>query len=78
MSVQADFSIALIQLKKGKKMARTGWNGKNMHVVLTDRLDPTVGQYFVMHKRDPGAEFHQPGWVPSIGDVLANDWVEVA
>lgn len=72
-----DFSDALIQLKNGLKLTRKGWNGKNMYVILTDRLEPTVGQYFVLHKREPANEFHQPGWVPSIDDLLAKDWETV-
>lgn len=73
----ADFSEALVLLKEGLKLTRAGWNGKSMYVILTDRLEPTVGQYFVLHKREPGKEFHQPGWVPSIGDLLADDWMVI-
>jgi hypothetical protein len=29
-----DFSQALLHLKDGSKVARTGWNGKNMYIVL--------------------------------------------
>ena len=29
-----DFSQALIELKKGGKIVREGWNGKNMFLVI--------------------------------------------
>ncbi len=33
-----DFSLALEALKSGKKLTRTGWNGKNMFVVKMPEL----------------------------------------
>lgn len=30
-----DFSLALLHLKQGKKVARSGWNGKGMWIALT-------------------------------------------
>jgi len=34
-----DFGAALIELKKGKKVARTGWNGKDSFIVLMSELN---------------------------------------
>jgi len=36
--VTKDFGWALTQLKQGKKVARSGWNGKNMWIVLMPEL----------------------------------------
>ena len=72
--VQSDFSIALIQLKKGHKMARNGWNGKGMFVFKQDSGGVHL-PFFCIQKGD---ETIQPGWVPSIGDLLATDWVQVS
>ena len=33
-----NFSEALLELKKGKKIARSGWNGKGMWIVLMPSL----------------------------------------
>lgn len=37
--VQGDFGWALDKLKKGKKLAREGWNGKGMWIVLMSGLN---------------------------------------
>lgn len=65
-----DFSAALLELKAYKKLTRTGWNGKGMHVCLVSG-GINFGPYFCMVKPDG---FTQPGWVPSIGDLTADDW----
>ena len=75
-----NFGDALKALKEGKKVARMGWNGKNMWIALInpgnamfkkygDSLDmlPCIGM-----KTAQGDM--QPGWVCSQADVLAEDW----
>lgn len=65
-----DFSDALRALINNKKIMRTGWNGVGMHVEFAvggARVQP----YFIMKK---GNGDIQPGWVPSIGDLMATDW----
>lgn len=70
-----DFSQALLQLKKEHSVARTGWNGAGQFVYMEnferytgpDPLQPC----FVI--RNAQGKF-QPGWVPSMGDLLALDW----
>lgn len=80
----ADFSDALMWLKEGKRVTRAGWNGAGQWVVLIDPgnamytkggasapMQPCLGL-----KNSQGNM--QPGWVPSMGDLLATDWQVVA
>lgn len=80
----ADFSDALMWLKEGKRVQRAGWNGAGQWVVLIDPgnamytkggasapMQPCLGL-----KNSQGNM--QPGWVPSMGDLLADDWLVVA
>ena len=70
------FGLALEAVKKGCKIARVGWNGKGQYVTLI----PAGNAMFQGHdmqdcfglKNSQGNM--QPGWVPSIGDCLAEDW----
>ncbi len=87
------FGIALELLKKGCKVAREGWNGKGMFVVFQRGYPDGIpcnrqtaeawglneGDLF---KCNPYLQIRQVDgshsmWVPSIGDVLAEDWVVV-
>lgn len=69
-----DFSAALLELKANKKLTRTGWNGKGMHVEFAVG-GGRVQSCIIMRK--PNGDI-QPGWVPSIGDLMADDWELVA
>ena len=85
-----NFGIALDLLKKGVKVAREGWNGKDMFVVYqkgySDGIPCNVqtakawgmneGDLF---KCEPYLQIKMVNgshamWVPSINDVLAEDW----
>ena len=74
------FSEALKHLKTGRRVARRGWNGKGMHLYLA--ADPIVtvagetirGQACIVMFTAAG--LHQPGWLASQADLLAEDWVE--
>lgn len=87
------FGIALELLKKGCKVAREEWNGKGMFVVYQKGYPEGIpcnkqtaeawgmkeGDLF---KCNPYLQIKQVDgshsmWVPSIGDVLAEDWVVV-
>lgn len=87
-----NFSEALILLKEGKKLSRTGWNGKNQWVVMMPALyleagmvngrtrkfigdNPLDSQPYFALMNTQGK--WQPGWVPSTGDLLSEDWIEV-
>jgi hypothetical protein len=80
---QQDFGGALAALKAGQCVQRAGWNGKGQHVYLEEHLSFTIGAgVFQGQRRTYKPVFvlfnaqgeHQPGWVPSQGDLLAEDW----
>jgi hypothetical protein len=64
-----DFSTALIKLKKGYKVARKGWNGKGMYVFINTNIDD-IEPFLVI--RTVNKSYNT--WVPSINDLLSNDW----
>ena len=76
---QMNFGQALEALKTSKRVARTGWNGKGMWLVLVKgqlaaelarvQLLPWIG----MKTAD---DCFVP-WLASQTDLLAEDWVEV-
>lgn len=73
------FSAALVDLKNGHKVARTGWNGKGLWLEL-QRPDAhskmTLPYIFMSYPADaintPGARVP---WLASQTDMLAEDWV---
>ena len=82
------FSGALEALKEGKRVAREGWNGKNMFIFLVQ------GSTFQV-SRAPLNQFYPEGteikyhahidlrsangeivpWNPSQADMLSSDWI---
>lgn len=87
-----DFSQALVEVKAGKKIARLGWNGKNQFVLKaggytvnearpgSDYAKAGITGEFYIHphldlKNAQGGM--AVGWVPSVGDLFAEDWVIV-
>lgn len=74
----ADFSDALMWLKEGHLVARDGWNGKGQYVKWIRGFGPIIGfegcevAGCLVLKNAQGVV--QPGWVPSQGDLMANDW----
>ena len=85
------FGDALFLLKQGKKVARKGWNGKGMWLVLVPgTIDINFGDgsaYFKAGLSQGTINPHidmktatgemQPGWLASQADMLAVDWVIV-
>ena len=76
-----NFGEALAVLKDGKKVARTGWNGKGMWVELQTpdtNSKMTLPYLFLNYPVDaqntPGARVP---WLASQTDILADDWMEV-
>lgn len=74
------FGGALEALKAGKKVARTGWNGKGMYLYLADGklLTQEIGDgsypftdSIVMKTAD---DRFCIGWLASQADMLAEDW----
>lgn len=81
-----NFGEALQALKEGSHVARTGWNGKGMHVYLEGAHDIPIrgGVYKGQVRRvEPvlcmytATGTHQPGWLASQADMLADDWLVV-
>jgi len=71
------FSVALAQLKKGRKVARLGWNGKDQYVTLIPAGNAFFQGYDMqdcLGLKNAQGEM-QPGWCPSQGDLFAEDWV---
>lgn len=83
------FGEALRQLKAGKKVARKGWNGKGMFLLLATEIDFTtpadlaccqhlegelISPSIVMKTAD---DHFVVGWLASQTDMLAEDWVLV-
>ncbi|EOZ2186414.1 DUF2829 domain-containing protein [Enterobacter hormaechei] len=71
----ADFSDALMWLKEGKKVSRKGWNAGGQHCWMVHAADDSpYGDHFALLN----AQNMVVPWQPSVGDVLACDWVVVA
>ena len=80
-----NFGLAIEAAKMGKKIARAGWNGKDMYVFLAyeadfvtdadisefDQLEVEVADMLVMKTAQ---NTFQPGWLASQADMLADDW----
>lgn len=78
------FSEAVKYLRRGMKISRKGWNGKGQYVRMVDPYNDTAFQ--VIEKADIDGTLYpylalknaQNGfipWVPSTGDLLADDWI---
>ena len=78
------FGLAIEAMKKGKKVARRGWNGKNQHIELATRISyMTAEGVFVNVEHEAignkaiafcGTSGVQMGWLASQADMLADDW----
>lgn len=83
-----DFGWAVRMLKQGKRVARSGWNGKGQHLLLvqqaefkakdaqgyeTSAASPGGVQPFIAIRTVHGA---LAPWVASPTDALAEDWSE--
>lgn len=84
------FSTALVLLKEGKKVARSGWNGKGMFVFLVPGSTFKVNRPPLLGIYPEGTEINYHGhvdmktaddqvvpWLCSQTDLLADDWGEV-
>lgn len=67
-----DFGAALDNLKAGRKVARSGWNGKGMwvHLQRPDANSKMSSPYLYLKTVDG----HLVPWLPSQSDLLAEDW----
>jgi hypothetical protein len=65
-----DFSEALIELRKQKRVNRTGWNGKGMYIQLLFHSSEMDLPYIYMKTADN----KKVPWLASQTDILASDW----
>lgn len=79
MEPRFNFGGALEQLREGKKVARTGWNGKGLWLELQvpdEHSKMTLPYVYINYPNDaintPGARVP---WLASQTDMLADDWV---
>ncbi len=78
------FGMALELLKKGEKVARLGWNGKNQYIQLASNISyKTADDQVINCEHDAignqaiafvGTSGVQMGWLASQADMLAEDW----
>lgn len=71
-----NFGEAIKYLKRGMKVARKGWNGKGMYVQLNKARDfefSELNQFLTIKNVKNSFDT----WVPSISDLLAEDYVFV-
>lgn len=79
------FGEAIKYIKRGMKVKRKGWNGKNQHIELATRISyMTASDELVNVEHDAignkaiafcGTSGVQMGWLASQADMLADDWV---
>ena len=79
-----DFGEVIKALKKGKKLQREGWNGKNQYIELATRISyknpngeiinaehEAIGNKAIAFVGTSGVQL---GWLASQADMLAEDW----
>ena len=79
-----DFGHAIKYMKRGMKVKRQGWNGKNQHIELAKNISyvtpdggiqncehDAIGNMAIAFVGTSGV---QMGWLASQADMLAEDW----
>ena len=73
------FGLAIEALKKGYKVARSGWNGKDMWLELQVPDEHSKMTLPYIYLNYPKGEAHPTGarvpWLASQTDVLSEDWM---
>lgn len=69
------FGQAVEAAKQGKKVARTGWNGKGMYLQLQVVDEHSKMQHNYIYMSDVNGKFFP--WNPNNLDMLAEDWCVV-
>lgn len=80
-----DFGTAIQELKRGNKVKREGWNGKNQYIELAMCISYTNANGRIINAEHDaigncaiafvGTSGVQLGWLASQADMLANDWL---
>lgn len=79
---ELDFGDAIRLLKAGKRVARSGWNGKGMwiSVQIPDAHSKMTHPYFYIEYPEGHVAYPNGSrvpWLASQTDMWATDWVEV-
>lgn len=76
-----NFSQALETLKRGSKISRAGWNGKGLRVEMNFgfKIDGQGNDGNETRDIQPFFTIFSPPsryntWVPSVSDILSEDW----
>ena len=79
-----DFGDAIKLLKQGKKLQRSGWNGKNQYIELAINISYKNAENEIINVEHEnignkaiafiGTSGVQLGWLASQADILAEDW----
>jgi hypothetical protein len=82
-----NFGQAIESLKQGKRVAREGWNGKGMYVLLqTPDENSKMNRPYIYMECPNGStkqfgetknEFDRVPWLASQTDMLSEDWMIV-
>ncbi len=82
-----NFGEAIELLKQGKKLAMAGWNSKGLWIELQvpDEHSKMTRPYIYMvcprgstnHFGEQKNDFERVPWLPSITDILSDNWKEV-
>jgi len=77
------YGQALVSLKEGRKVAREGWNGKGMWLVLVEEMELFVDGIMTPFKTKPFiamkcVDGEIVPWLASQTDMLAEDWAEIS
>lgn len=62
------FSEVLELLKAGMMASRKGWNGRDLSVCIIEDHE-CIEPFFIIQ-----SQTKTNTWVPSVSDILANDW----
>ena len=81
------FGEAIELMKKGKRVQRQGWNGKNQYIELASNISYKNSNGEIINAEHDaignkaiafvGTSGVQLGWLASQADMLADDWKEV-
>lgn len=76
---EMNFGQAIEALKKGKKVARKGWNGKGMwlRLIIPEKSDIDMGLENLPYIEMKTADNKLVPWLASQTDMLSEDWTIV-
>jgi hypothetical protein len=79
-----NFGEAINAMRRGKRVQRAGWNGKNQYIELATKISYVNAQGEVINADHEaignqavafvGTSGVQLGWLASQADMLAEDW----